>query len=496
MISYLWPLALLYCVSCSSVKQANFNPAQKISPAKLRSDFTLLQNILEENHPSLYWYTSKDSVDYYFKTINESLRDSLTELQFRNRTAWMLGKLRCGHTIVRSSKPYTQYFLSKRLPTFPLSLKVWQDSAVLVTNYNRDSVLKRGTIVTAINNRPTSTVLDSICQFISTDGYANNLKYQLLSFNFPAYYKNTFGLDSQYVISYVDSTGTATNKTVKNYDPKTDSSFRRTPLDPKGISRRQFKDFATWGNRNMLVDTALSTAILSVNTFSEGKLKKFVRKSFRKMKQQNIKNVVLDLRQNSGGNILLSTNLCQYLADKPFRVADTVAAFTRSFPYRKYIRPWFVYWVSMHLSGRRYADGRIHFRYFEKHRFKPKKKNHFDGDIYIVTGGYTFSAAALATSTLKGQQNVTVVGEETGGGAYGNSAMHLPTITLPHSGLRVTLPLYRLVLDEKRPKNGRGIFPDIEVRPSSTAIKRGVDSKLEKVKELITEKRKAANSIL
>jgi C-terminal processing protease CtpA/Prc len=77
------------------------------------------------------------------------------------------------------------------------------------------------------------------------------------------------------------------------------------------------------------------------------------------------------------------------------------------------------------------------------------------------------------------------VGEETGGGAYGNTAMHLPTIILPNSGIRVTLPLYRMVLDASRPKNGRGIFPDIEVKPTSFNIRRGVDGKIEKVRELI-----------
>lgn len=473
-----------------------YDPSKKISSDKLKADLALLQNILEKNHPSLYWYTSKDSIDYYFKATQASLTDSLTELQFKNRTAWMLGKIHCGHTVVRSSKHYTQYFFGKRPPSFPLSLKVWQDSAVVVTNYNRDSILKRGTVITGINSKSTAKILDSICQLIGTDGYANNLKYQLISFNFPAYYKNTFGLDSGYVISYLDSIGQSKKITIKNYDPKTDSSFTRTPLDPAGITKKQFRSFAAFSDRNMVIDTILNAAILSVNTFSEGRLNHFFRKSFKKIKEQHVKNLVLDLRQNSGGNILSSTRLCQYIVDRPFRVADTVAALTRTFAYKKNIRPWFLYWLSMHLSGRRYEDGRIHFRYFEKHAFKPRKANHFNGDVYIVTGGYTFSAAALATSTLKGQRNVTVVGEETGGGAYGNSAMHLPTITLPHSGLRVTLPLYRLVLNAKRPKNGRGIFPDVEVKPSSIYIKRGIDGKLEKVKALITEKRKAASSLL
>ncbi len=483
------------CMACSSVRKSAYKPSRKFSSKQLQSDFSLLQKILETNHPSLYWYTPKDSVNYYFKATQASLKDSLTELQFKNKIAWAVSKIHCGHTVVRNSDRYARYYAHKRLPLFPLSLKVWEDSAVVVTNFSaRDSIIKRGTIITAINNIAIAKVIDSMCALINADGYANNLKYQLISFNFPAYYRNTFGLDSQYVISYADTAGQQQQRVIKNYDPLKDTTKR--PLVPMAtITKKQFRDYKAWNSRNMFTDTALSTAILSVNTFSEGKLKRFFRRSFKETEKRSIKNLVLDLRQNSGGNILLSTKLCQYLVDKSFRVADTVAALTRSFPYKKYIRPWFVYWLSMHLTGRRYNDGRIHFKYFEKHNFKPKKQYHFNGNIYLVTGGYTFSAAALVTSTLKEQKNVTVVGEETGGGAYGNSAMHLPAIILPNTGIRVTLPLYRLVLDANRPKTGRGIFPDVEVKPSSYYIRKGVDAKLEKVRKLIMEKDNGAASL-
>ncbi len=487
-ICCLLPVIFWIYSSCSLTRKGGYRPSQKFPAAQLQSDFSLLQKILKTNHPSLYWYTPKDSVDYYFKATQASLKDSLTELQFKNRIGWAISKIRCGHTVVRNSKRYTKYFEHKRLPLFPLSLKVWPDSAVVVTNFsNYDSIIKRGTIITGINNIPIAKVIDSLCQLVNADGYANILKYQLISFNFPAYYRNTFGSDSQYVISYVDTTRQEKQVIVKNYDPVKDT-LKRAPIPPLAISKKQFRDYKVWSDRNMVTDTALSTAILSVNTFSEGKLKRFFRRSFREMETNNIKNLVLDLRQNSGGNILYSNKLCQYIVDKPFRVADTVAANTRSFAYKKYIRPWFVYWLSMRFMGRRYNDGRIHFKYFEKHNFKPKKQYHFNGNVYLVTGGYTFSAAALVTGTLEKQQNVTVVGEETGGGAYGNSAMHLPTIILPNTGIRVTLPLYRLVLEANKPKDGRGIFPDIEVKPSSWYIRRGVDAKLEKVRELIMKK--------
>jgi C-terminal processing protease CtpA/Prc len=279
---------------------------------------------------------------------------------------------------------------------------------------------------------------------------------------------------------------------IKSFLPAGDSTDTIQEPFSNTITKKQLRQLKLLGYRNFTIDSTSNTAFISVNTFSEGKLIRFFRQSFRKVREQGVKNVVVDLRLNTGGSVLACTELSQYLIDKPFNVADTVAAFGRSFPYKEYIKPWFIYWISMHISGRRNKnDSRVHFRYFEKHQFKPKKKNHFNGNIYLLTGGYTFSAATLVAGNLKGQKNVTIIGEETGGGAYGNSAMHLTTIVLPNTGIRVTLPLYRMVLNSSLPKNGRGVFPDVQVGPSSYSIKTGRDAKMDRVKELIANQSKS-----
>jgi hypothetical protein len=477
---------LLLLASCASVKQGKFHPSNKKSAEMLKSDLVLLKKILEANHPSLYWYTPKDSVDYYFHTTVNSITDSLTELQFRNKVAYVVGKLRCGHTAVRASKDYTKYYTKQRLPQFPLLIKIWNDSAVIINNaFKTDSVLKRGTVVTAINRYSNSQLADSMFQFISTDGYADNFKQQLISFNYPLYYRNTFGLDSQYTVHYIDSLNNKRTAVVKNFVPIVDTTRKRQIETQPRLTKKEIRRFTKLAKRNMVIDTTLNTAFIYINTFVEGKLNSFFRRSFRKIKEQHVKNVVIDLRENSGGNVISSTRLTQYLIDKPFHIADTVAAINRSFPYKRHIRPWFIYWLSMRFTGRKQSDGRIHFRYFEKHNFKPKARNHFDGHVYLVAGGFSFSASTLVVGALKGQQNVSVVGEETGGGYYGNTAMHLPVVTLPVSKVRVVLPMYRMVIDKNRPKTGRGIFPDVPVTPSSMAIKRGIDAKMDKVKELI-----------
>jgi len=78
-----------------------------------------------------------------------------------------------------------------------------------------------------------------------------------------------------------------------------------------------------------------------------------------------------------------------------------------------------------------------------------------------------------------------VIGEETGGGAYGNSAWLIPDVKLPITGLRFRLPLFRLVIDKMAPKNGRGVQPEVGSFPTIDAVKRGADYKLEKAMELI-----------
>jgi hypothetical protein len=80
---------------------------------------------------------------------------------------------------------------------------------------------------------------------------------------------------------------------------------------------------------------------------------------------------------------------------------------------------------------------------------------------------------------------VTLVGEETGGGYYGNTAWMIPDVTLPHTKLRFRLPRFRLVIDRSRVKNGRGVLPDVPSLPTADAIGRGLDFKTEKAKELI-----------
>ena len=493
-------LAIVLCLlsACTSSKISHYKFNQKTAAIPLQQDIILLKKVLEANHPSLYWYTPKDSIDAYFYNAIGSIKDSLTEIGFRNKVATIISKIRCGHTAVRPSKNYADAAESNRYPLFPLFIKTWGDSMVVYGNlFTKDTIFKRGTIITSINGIANKQLLDSMFQLISTDGYADNFKSQVISNNFSLWYKLAFGVDSSYRIGYIDSLDNNKIVTIKNFAPVKDTIKRKKdstigkPITPSVIpqkpSKRQIKQLQLLAKRSLTIDTVTNTAYLHVATFS-GKLQPFFRQSLRTIAQKAMANVVIDLRENTGGRVDNSNLLTKYFITKPFKTGDTLAAITKNIKYKKYVRNAFFYQFAMYVTSRKMADGRFHKRSDEVHMYHPKTKNHFDGNIYLLQGGLSFSAATLFVSSLKGQKNVTVIGEETGGGNYGNSAMFLPTITLPNSKLRVVLPLYRLVIDSNRIKNGHGIMPDILIKPSSPAIKNGIDSKMVAVKEMIIKK--------
>src|SRR6185437_9587863 len=435
-----------------------------------------------------YWYTSKDSMDYYFDEGYQAIRDSMTELQFGWKIlAPLTATIHCGHTSFSMSKGWNHFIKDKIIPSFPLYLKVWNDSMMVIANLNeKDSVIKNGDFITAINGIKTPELIDYMFHFLVEDGYTENVNYIRLSSDFPYFHRNIFGLYKKYDVDFTDSNGDAKSATIPYFAPSTDSTEKKNEAvkrKKQRISHREkIKDI-----RSLTYDSTF--ALMTVNGFSKGHLKSFFRRSFRHLRKNKTQNLVIDIRANGGGDIIKSVFLTKFLRDTPFKIVDSAYAICNTLrPYTKYISSGFFNNIGLHLVTRKKKDGNYHFGYWERHTFRPKRKNHFDGEVYILTNGLTFSASSLFCSDVKGQKNITLVGEETGGGWYGNSGIMIPNITLPHTKLRVRLPVFRLVQYEHIPIKGTGVIPDIYVGPNWRDILNGVDKKIEVVKELTKEK--------
>jgi len=316
-IPALFILLIIFTTGCSSFK-SSFDPAKKYSSEQLEKDYSIFQNILKESHPGLYWYTPKDSMDYYFNWGKEQIKDSLTEPQFKQVLSYVLAKMDCGHTTARSSKKYSNYLDTlKNEKFFPLSLKLWSDTTVVAANLNRrDSILKRGTIVTAIDNKQMKQITDTLFKFISSDGHNTTHKFQSLSNRgvFGSLYTSVYGMAKRYSIDYLDSCGKIHSITIPIYDPSKDT-FNRTAIR-RFIrpSKKERKQINLRSMRSLRIDGSNQTAFLDVNSFGRGyQLKKFFKQSFRSIRKHHIEYLVVDVRGN-GGEVSLTQPCCQSIS--------------------------------------------------------------------------------------------------------------------------------------------------------------------------------------
>jgi C-terminal processing protease CtpA/Prc len=138
--------------------------------------------------------------------------------------------------------------------------------------------------------------------------------------------------------------------------------------------------------------------------------------------------LIIDLRNNSGGDAAAVTFLASYLFDKRTQL--------NSFYYREGNRTE-QRWTADIVPGPRYGGT------------KP---------VYILTSKDTFSAAEDFTYALKNLQRATVVGETTGGGANQGDDKRL----LPHFSLFV--PLGRVVSPVTKTNwEGVGVTPHVSI---------------------------------
>lgn len=481
---------LLYASCSPSLHQ----PQQKYPPSQLVSDYDLMVKVLKKTHPSLYWYTPKDSMEFYINSYRSRIKDSMKEQEFMwHVIAPMINKIRCGHTSVNVSKSYEKRLKNiKSLPSFPLYLKVWNDTMMVTANLNaQDTLFKRGTIIQSINGISKTQIIQEILDRLPEDGYAHNVNYIRMSSRFPAYHRAVFGLSKSYHIEYMDSSGQLRQTTIPVFDPLAKDS------NQKNIIQKVKKKTVVTKNkisqkRSLSVDSTGLFALMNLNTFSTARLHSFMRQSFRQLRKKQIPNLIIDIRNNGGGHISNSTLLTRYLSDHPFKIADSCFALVNHLkPHTSLFRMGWGYGLQYKILSRQSKDNKYHIRHYERKWYYPKRRNHYKGQVYVIISGPTFSASTLFAHALKGQQNVKIIGEEAGGGWYGNNGVLLPTFKLPYTGLRIRMPLYRLVQYRHPTIKGTGLQPDIYVVPDYESIKKGLDKKMKVVLDMISQPTKA-----
>lgn len=481
--------AVATLLSGCATSGSGYSPLKKHHPDRLKEDFAVLRGALNDLHPSLDAYTPKAELDVLFEKCLSTVVDSMTETQFANLVvSRAVSAIRCGHTSVSLSKAYTKSMMGVRLPSFPLYVKTWGDTMVVTRNLNAgDSVIKKGTLITSIEGLVPAEIRRAVSSHLSVDGFNESLNEIRLSTSFPYYHRNVFGLRKEYNVGFIDSSGNDGYALVRCHVPEPDTlSDTKKEIREKPVVARPQKP----GRRtrySLTIDPDGKSAVMDIPSFQHSMaMKGFYRRSFRELHRRRVGHLVIDIRNNGGGNVDNQARLARYLKTESFRVADSaVAVRNRLGMWKKHMSGPLLNGFLLRFFTKKGQDGLYHLRYWERHLNRPKERHFFRGRVYVLIGGPTFSAASLFAGGLKGQANVTLVGEETGGGAHSNNGLLIPTLTLPNTGIRVRLPLFRLVPPNGAPRDGRGVMPDVRVGPTVDAVRKGVDRKMEAVRSLI-----------
>jgi C-terminal processing protease CtpA/Prc len=194
------------------------------------------------------------------------------------------------------------------------------------------------------------------------------------------------------------------------------------------------------------------TAILTIRSFvyyeNPEKFNHFIDKTFDKIHNLAIKNLLIDLRNNGGGNPFCTSHLFSYLIPEPL--------------------PYF---------AKEYG------KYAPLANPIPPAEKAFHGKLVILINGGCFSSTPHLCSLLKYHKIGTFVGTEAGGTYTCNGASR--EIKLKHTGAIVVINRRSYAAAVNGFPDDRGILPDFAVMPRIDDLVEGRDVQKEFALRLI-----------
>ncbi len=425
-----------------------------IPKKELQDEAISLKQELIDYHSGLYWFNSEEEFENNFRTFTGSLDGGLTEIEYYRAVSEFITSIRCGHTRVRVPEILHSHTRSNAV-LMPITVVV-RDDEIFVDEVLSGNEIESKDQIIAVNDLPVSRILQVLRNRIPGDGYINSGKDHRLNMSWPIQYAFLF-----------DHTQTSFSIRIKRNDQLLVSKVPGFTLD-------QLMEHNEDMERPLLsldIVDSVSAAIMNIRTFSSSRLgnyRDFLGKSFQRIEDESVRNLILDLRGNGGGRDEYGALLVSYLANRPFGYFKSIEVTEKYNSYGNVISKDNKRWVTAHsgLSVQQLPDTR------------------FEGTAYVIIDGGCYSTCADVASVLKFNQFATLVGIETGGGATGNTSGNSRTFRGSHSKIEVNIPYWRyLTAGVPESEDGQPVRPDIIMDPEYRSDNK--DSQLQQVLEMI-----------
>jgi len=436
-----------------------------IPPEKLKEDLGFLFKTIEEVHPNMYAYTSKEEFEFIRRDLYDKVIESLSVREFYKEVARAIAYLQFGHCLVIPPELQGKFTKSRILP---LKLR-WDGEDVVVAQDFTEAGIGGGKLL-EVDGRKIEELIAEYKMYVPCEGRIGNTSYATRAAGYFLWLEH--GEKDFYNLVIRKE-----NEQSLNYQAKT--------VKYKTIEENE----SAQGHLNLKEKFAYryieesGVGIITINTFtgeSRAKFGDFLKSTFSKIKEQGISNLIIDIRENGGGDSRLGDDLLNYLTDKPYKQFEK---------YKCKISKQLLDPNNNALD--KIAEEKPEDLEIGKFvgRDIPLKKPadnslRYEGRIYVLTGNGTYSSGQSFAAAVKCFQIGTLVGQETGSTTveYGD----MMTFTMPNSGLIFNVPCKYFVEACGKP-DGRGVIPDYEVkqRPEDTA--KGVDTVLQFTLNLIKD---------
>ncbi len=421
------------------------------SAKELYSDFDLMVNALKEAHAGLYWYQSVATFDSLCAQERAKIKDDMHSYDFFRIASKIVTATKEGHCRIGSSKDIGKYFNEKALIP-PIIVKVLDQKVYILNDIEHHRT--KGKILTKINGTSIDSIIETLFSYSPrcADGFikTGKLRYTIDYSGLAYYYTDYFANTSTYTLELLNT---------KTYQTET--------IKVKSLSSRAFRvigsaiaypDFQQ--PIELKIDTNKKIAQLSIHSFrhtyydKDGNEDKAfniftgkIDSVFEAIRSHNITDLIIDVRQNGGGTEGYEDYVFSYLTDKNYVKYKYVQANSLSFSFLNHTQhktpeAQQAFEEDMQNEFRLEKDGR-YLRRADFMKVEPPKDIPFKGNIYVLISGKTYSGGAEFAGLLKAKTNAIFIGEETGGGFYGQTSGFGLTLTLPNTKISIRIPLLK-----------------------------------------------------
>lgn len=477
------------------------------STKKMKKDLSVFKEIRQKANSGLYKYRTKKQIDSIYNWADKEIEKSKTYLDFYNIICHLTDYEGSLHNSTLMPKKYQSGLKKENFGYFPYPIK-WVAGKWRVNFKN--GTIPLGAEIVSINNIPISKIIVNLYKYYTTDGINTTGKRIGIRGHFAKYFRLNYGQKENFIVKYKEAYSdliqtktihsvsySAYYKNVNNRYSKPYDQIYYADLDEN--QKYLFKQI-----------DSLSTGILTIHSFSMGnettkthkKYVAFLDSVFIKIKKSNLKNLIVDIRQNGGGTDPNDVITFSYLTSRNFQESKQVWISFQKIPLLRYynspiptfLRPFGVGKYNRYFQKR--FSNEKNGKYFmnkneDEMKTREPNKNRFTGNIFLLTSPAVASAGSLFGAMVTGNPKATTIGEETMGGYYGHNGHNSLEYVLPKSKIVIEFSIDNIEQDVPKKKNqiyNRGIIPDFEVSQSYEDFLLHNDTQMTYVLKLIKDK--------